>query len=175
MERVLIVGSDGAARAALRSTLETEGFQVIAEETGAAGLDAGRAQDVDVIILDLPGINDLDTLTAMVRAVPDVPIVAVAGHGWEESILPGKHLLIRAVDLGAQAALSKPFKTAALLSAVWMSLARFTGAVPASRGADWGARPATEDAEGWPQPLGMPSAVSALMPAGPHRALGLAA
>ena len=64
--------------------------------------------------LILPQGEGLNTLQAMRKSAPDVPIIVMSGGGW----FAANDLLGLASSLGADAAISKPFEPAALIDMV---------------------------------------------------------
>lgn len=85
-------------------------------ETSAAGRRRSRA---DLVITDLimPDQEGIETIQALRREAPGVPIVAISG-----AIQP--EYLQMAGALGADATLGKPLSAEVLLQAVWTLLAR---------------------------------------------------
>ena len=81
--RVLVVDDDQKSRELIRNVLETAGYLVITEDSGAAAIRAAREQRPDLITLDLlmPGGNGFGTLyelkTAFRESLPPVIIVSV--------------------------------------------------------------------------------------------------
>ena len=73
------------------------------QPTGMAGLTEAVDQTPDVVVLDL-GLPDVDGLTvlSMLRAVSSVPVVVATARDDEKEI-------VRALDLGADDYLVKPF------------------------------------------------------------------
>lgn len=69
--------------------------------------------------LVLPDGEGMSTLAAMRSAAPEVPIIAISGGG----MFSANGLLGVATSMGANAALTKPFKPAALVSMVQQLLA----------------------------------------------------
>ena len=103
MARVLVVEDDPAIRGALLRSLAGAGHAVTSQPTGMAGLTEAVDQPPDVVVLDL-GLPDVDGLTvlSMLRAVSSVPVVVATARDDEKEI-------VRALDLGADDYLVKPF------------------------------------------------------------------
>ena len=103
MARVLVVEDDPAIRAALLRSLAGAGHAVTSQPTGMAGLTEAVDEPPDVVVLDL-GLPDVDGLTvlSMLRAVSSVPVVVATARDDEKEI-------VRALDLGADDYLVKPF------------------------------------------------------------------
>jgi len=102
-DRVLVIDDESSIRSSLQGILEDEGFAVRTAETGEAGLALLRAQNFDLILLDiwLPELSGLQVLER-VRALDDPPpIVIISGHGTVETA-------VTATKLGAFDFLEKP-------------------------------------------------------------------
>jgi two-component system OmpR family response regulator len=110
---VLLVEDDASLRGALAVCLRIAGFQVDVAGDENAALKRFEERRPSVVISDLilPDGEGLNTVQRMRAAATDVPIVVISGGG----LLPASHLLGVATSLGANAALSKPFKPAALV------------------------------------------------------------
>lgn len=101
--RVLIIEDDPAIQRFLRNTLRVQDYDVWDARTGADGLRLVRQIRPDIVILDL-GLPDMDGMDviAQVRAGLSVPILVLSSRGDEA----GK---VRALDLGADDYVTKPF------------------------------------------------------------------
>jgi signal transduction histidine kinase/CheY-like chemotaxis protein len=91
---ILLVDDEPAVREVVRQVLERRGFSVL---TAAGGLEAVQlfaSFDVPVaaaiIDMSMPGLNGLETMRALRRVVPGLPIVLTSGYTTEalESGLP---------------------------------------------------------------------------------------
>lgn len=81
---VLVVEDDRAVRLLFTKVLQSAGYEVIACENGALGLEAARTQidKIDAIITDarMPGIQGA-RLIARIRALrPEMPAILVSGN-----------------------------------------------------------------------------------------------
>ena len=110
---VLLVEDDKALRGALAVFLRIAGFEVdtAADESSALMRFGQRTPSVVISDLILPDGEGINTVRKMRAAAPEVPIVVISGGG----MFPASHLLGLARSLGANAALSKPFKPSALV------------------------------------------------------------
>ena len=113
---VLIVEDDDGLRGALAACLRVAGFPVAAaaDERAAMRCFAERPPAAVVSDLILPQGEGLNTVQAMRKSAPDVPIIVMSGGGW----FAANDLLGLASSLGANAAISKPFEPAALIAMV---------------------------------------------------------
>jgi DNA-binding response OmpR family regulator len=79
--KVLVVEDDEKSRRLLRDVLAFHGFEVIAVDSGEAGLREARLTRPDAALLDiqLPGIDGLDLLRALREEypAPRIPVLAV--------------------------------------------------------------------------------------------------
>lgn len=82
--RIMLVDDHRMFREALRGQLAAEpGFEIVAEAgSGEEALQVAAEAAPDVVILDigLPGISGIDVARQLVRAYPDVGIVALSGY-----------------------------------------------------------------------------------------------
>jgi two-component system KDP operon response regulator KdpE len=101
--RVLVVDDEPEIRRALKTGLGYQGFDVRAVATGEEALDEIRLWRPDVVLLDLglPGLDGFEVL----RRMSDKSRVAV----MVVSVMPGEKDKVRALDLGADDYLVKPF------------------------------------------------------------------
>jgi len=113
---VLLVEDDDGLRGMLAVCLRIAGYRVetASDERGALAHFTRGRPDAVVTDLILPQGEGMNAVKAMREAAPDVPIVVMSGGG----MLPANHLLGIASSLGAVAAISKPFKPAALVDVV---------------------------------------------------------
>ncbi len=108
--KVLVIDDEPPIRKLLRMGLSTQGYEALEAPSGKSGLDL-LAEDPDLVILDL-GLPDIDglELLRMIRARNEsVPIVVLSSRGDEA----GK---VRALDLGADDYVTKPFGMDELLA-----------------------------------------------------------
>lgn len=112
-------------RRALRAGLGYGDFEVRAAATGEEALEVAAAWRPDVVLLDLglPGLSGFDVL-ARLRERGDRSVVIVI------SVMPGEKDKVRALDLGADDYVVKPFGIQELLARVRAVLRR-QAAVPA--------------------------------------------
>jgi two-component system KDP operon response regulator KdpE len=101
--RVLVVDDEAEIRRALKTGLGYQGFDVLAVATGEEALDEVHRWRPDVVLLDLglPGVDGFEVL----RRMPDKSRIAV----MVVSVMPGEKDKVRALDLGADDYLVKPF------------------------------------------------------------------
>jgi GAF domain-containing protein len=106
MNRAIIIDSESFSRQSLKGILINEGFEVVEAIDGQKGIAAVRGQeDIGVIFLAdrLSGLSGLDTLIAIRKFQPKVPVLMVIGDEDRQSAQ-------RALSRGAAWFLSKPVK-----------------------------------------------------------------
>lgn len=126
--RILIVDDEPGIRRTLRVNLGASGYGVASVESGEAALEHVAEHTPSLIILDLmlPGLSGLDTCRAL-RAESAVPILVLSARGEEGT-------KVRALDLGADDYLTKPFGMDELLARVRALLRRPPTALVADGG-----------------------------------------
>jgi two-component system KDP operon response regulator KdpE len=117
-ERVLIVDDEPQIRRALRTALEGHGYQVaVAEDATSAFATIGTwAPDVMVLDLVMPTVDGFDVLR-QTSTLSNLPVILLSARGQEQD-------KVRALDLGADDYLTKPFGMAELLARVRALLRR---------------------------------------------------
>src|SRR5262249_27900319 len=114
--RVLVVDDEPEMVRALRTNLSAHGYEVYSATSGG-GAETGYAlRHPHVVLLD-PVLPDVDGFAVIehIRAQADTPIVVLSARGAE----PDK---VRALDLGADDYLTKPFGVDELLARVRVAL-----------------------------------------------------
>jgi two-component system KDP operon response regulator KdpE len=108
--RILIVDDDPQIHRFLGPALEAAGYEAVRADTGAAGLAAISLHPPDGVILDLslPDIDGKDVL-GQARDFYDGPILILSARDLEME-------KIRALDLGADDYVAKPFHVGELLA-----------------------------------------------------------
>jgi two-component system KDP operon response regulator KdpE len=117
LQRILVVEDDKGLRLTLTATLRAEGY--FADEAGSVmtGRERFAAAKPDLIILDLglPDADGLDLLAELRRAGDFTPIIVLTARGDETS-------KVKALDLGADDYITKPFGVPELLARVRSAL-----------------------------------------------------
>jgi two-component system KDP operon response regulator KdpE len=115
---ILVIEDDAQIRRVLTTSLEAYGYDMYAAETGAEGLAIANEHKPDLVILDL-GLPDMDGLDLIreLRTRASQEILVLSARGMEE-------VKVRALDLGADDYLTKPFGLFELLARVRVALRR---------------------------------------------------
>jgi two-component system KDP operon response regulator KdpE len=100
----------------LRTALDANDYRLVEAETAKEGLAQAAARNPDVILLDL-GLPDRDGLEVAreLRGWSATPIIVLSARGREED-------KVRALDLGADDYLTKPFGVEELLARIRVAL-----------------------------------------------------
>ncbi|MGA2083775.1 MAG: response regulator transcription factor [Holophaga sp.] len=113
---ILVIEDEAPLRRYLRATLQAFGYAVAEAGTGTDGRDQLVRLNPAVVLLDLglPDVDGLD-LAQEIRGWSKVPIIVVSARGKEED-------KIRALDLGVDDYLTKPFGSGELLARIRVAL-----------------------------------------------------
>lgn len=116
--KVLLIEDEISIRRFLKISLESASFLVVEATTGSEGLSLAASHKPDLIILDigLPDISGFDII-AQLRVWYNSPIIVLTVHDQEEE-------KVKALDLGADDYLTKPFGVPELLARIRASLRR---------------------------------------------------
>lgn len=107
-KKVLVVDDERQITRVLQRGLESAGFQVRIANDGRSGLESFRSWLPDIVITDLsmPGLDGLE-LCSRLRQLSEVPILVL-------SVKEDEATKVKALDLGADDFVSKPFGMAEL-------------------------------------------------------------
>jgi len=113
---IIVIEDEAQIRRFLRTTLTSEGYQVIEAETGRQGLIEAATRKPELIILDL-GLPDMDGVEVIkaLRAWSSVPIIILSARSQESD-------KVSALDAGADDYLVKPFGAGELLARIRVAL-----------------------------------------------------
>src|SRR6202043_24812 len=116
--RILVVEDDRALRGVLVSALQSGGYAAEFAADGSVGVQALKAKSFDVVLLDigLPFVDGWHVLTTLEgRRVPSVIVISARGDQADK---------VRALDMGADDYLAKPFGADELLARIRAVLRR---------------------------------------------------
>ncbi len=115
---ILVVEDEPTLRETLAEALEADGFRTIQAGDGRAALERFRAEQPDLVLLDLmlPELSGLE-VTRQIRAESSVPIVMLTARDAEVDKVVG-------LELGADDYVTKPFSSRELVARVRAVLRR---------------------------------------------------
>ena len=111
--RILVADDDKDIRELLEDRLRAKGYQVRTETDGLSVLEALRSERFSGMILDIgiPSPDGMEVLKQIRQKDQQTPIIMVTASGAKEAA-------VRAIGVGAQAYLLKPFDADELLQVV---------------------------------------------------------
>ncbi len=112
-EKILVVDDEEDILELLRYNLEREGYQVFVADKGEKALKTAKAENPDLIVLDLmlPGIDGLEVTRNLksMDKTKNIPIIMLSAKGDESDIVSG-------LELGADDYVTKPFSPKILIA-----------------------------------------------------------
>ena len=125
--KILVVDDDFELRSIVGFALRQGGFLALEAGDGAAALAAVEAEQPALIVLDLnlPGGDGLALLPGL-RARTAAPVLVLSVRSAEEDV-------VRALDLGADDYLTKPFSPRTWSSSLLRTVSIMIGVVPSAR------------------------------------------
>ncbi len=117
-QRVLVVDDEPETVKYVSANLRARGFDVLIATDGTEALKQAEEQVVDLILLDItmPGPDGFE-VCRRIRESSDVPIIILSARGREQD-------KVKALDLGADDYMTKPFGIDELLARVRAALRR---------------------------------------------------
>ncbi len=116
---ILVVDDEAPFVRSLVYALKKEGFKPTGVNGCAAALEALKAQDIDLALVDLrmPEVDGMETLARLQAMMPELPIIMISAHGDTRAA-------VQAVKAGAVDYLTKPFELDELLHCIRQALDR---------------------------------------------------
>ncbi len=110
--RVLLVDDEPRIIKFLNLKLKAQGYEVVTAGSGKEALEQVRAQELDLIVLDvvMPGMDGFETLK-QIRAFSAVPVIILSAKEANVDKVKG-------LDLGADDYLAKPFNPDELVARI---------------------------------------------------------
>ena len=112
--KILIVEDDPELREALSEQLSLhEEFEAVAVENGSKGVQAAKAGQIDLVIMDvgLPDIDGREAVRILRKNGFKAPIIMLTGHDTDSDTILG-------LESGANDYVTKPFRFAVLLARI---------------------------------------------------------
>ena len=124
--RILIVDDEPNILGTLAPLLRTRGYEVLTAMNGRTAVESAERDKPDLIVLDL-GLPDMDGVDVcrQLRESMQAPIIVLSARGAEGD-------KVRALDVGADDYMTKPFGAEELLARIRVALRRSDAAPPAS-------------------------------------------
>ncbi len=112
-QKILVIDDEEMILDIARDILTNTGYDVTITSDGYEGIKLVSEQKFSLMLTDIrmPDINGLEVITQVRDRNREMPIIIITGHGTLD-------MAIKALKLGAQGFLLKPFTTAELRSAV---------------------------------------------------------
>ncbi len=112
VRRILVIDDDREMVDLLAQSLVQENFEVSTAQSGEGGIELGRDQGPDLILLDvnLPDVNGFEVLRRL-RRESDVPVIMLTARGEEVDRIVG-------LEIGADDYLPKPFSVRELVARI---------------------------------------------------------
>ncbi|MGO8792105.1 MAG: response regulator transcription factor [Terriglobia bacterium] len=132
MKRILVIDDDREMVDLLAQSLAQEGFHLNTAQSGEEGIELGRNQGLDIILLDvnLPDINGFEVLRRL-RRESDIPVIMLTARGEEVDRIVG-------LEIGADDYLPKPFSVRELVARINAILRRVAKGSPTPAGEESG-------------------------------------
>jgi DNA-binding response OmpR family regulator len=112
--KILIVDDDPELRDGLTEQLSLhEEFEAVAAENGSKGVQAAKAGQIDLVIMDvgLPDIDGREAVRILRKNGFKAPIIMLTGHNTDSDTILG-------LETGANDYVTKPFRFAVLLARI---------------------------------------------------------
>ncbi|MGG3564352.1 response regulator transcription factor [Neobacillus rhizosphaerae] len=110
--QILVIEDEAQIARVLKMELEYEGYQVVVEHDGKAGLEKALQTDMDLILLDvmLPGLSGIEVLRRL-RKESATPVILLTARNTTFDKVAG-------LDQGANDYVTKPFEIEELLARI---------------------------------------------------------
>ncbi len=115
---IVVIDDESQIRKILSITLEAEGFKVVDSSKGKDGIISIANNHPQLVVLDL-GLPDEDGFTVLkeIRTWSNVPIIILSVRNSEDDI-------VKALELGADDYVTKPFNTSELIARIRANIRR---------------------------------------------------
>ncbi len=113
---VLLIEDEENIRSFISTALKNQNYKIITATTGQEGLSLSASLCPDIILLDL-GLPDIDGMEVIkrLREWSAIPVIVISARNHEQE-------KAKALDLGADDYITKPFSTVELLARIRTSL-----------------------------------------------------
>ncbi len=119
MTRILVVDDEELVRSLTVQVLERAGYDVVGAGDAQLALDLLDEERFDLVVSDvvMPGLSGVELLNELRDLRPELPVVLMTGGS------PEPERTTRALELGANGIVYKPYSHSELLDAVRAALA----------------------------------------------------
>jgi two-component system response regulator PilR (NtrC family) len=120
--RILVIDDEPDIRDLMDMLLSSAGYEVSTAEDGAGAIERAKREAFDLAVTDLrmPGMSGIDTMAALKRIDPNLPVIVLSGYVSDEAAQ-------RASAEGAAHVMCKPVEVHALLHTVEVTLRNHRG------------------------------------------------
>ncbi len=120
MRRVLVIDDDISIRDAIELSLRRQDCVTVLVENGPLGVSTFETSEFDLVMVDIfmPDMDGLEIIKCFRERAPMLPIVAMSGYRFRNSVSPAPDFLEIAAKLGATYRLRKPFGPRQLTAAL---------------------------------------------------------
>jgi DNA-binding NtrC family response regulator len=121
LPKILVIDDDDAVCAALAAMLAKLGHSSVLASNTIDGIAAAEDGTVDLALIDMnmPGLDGLEAVKAIVRIEPPIPVIGMSGGSTSTSA--GDYAIL-ALNFGAALFLPKPFSGDELQRAITTAL-----------------------------------------------------
>lgn len=111
-QRILVVDDEPSLQKVITLELQRKGYEVKGVGNGSEAVELFFTEGADLVITDMhmPIMDGLETVAAIKKLNPEVPIILMTGQFEEDAQ--------QAINIGVSSFLSKPFRMEELLRAV---------------------------------------------------------
>ncbi|WP_088069340.1 response regulator transcription factor [Gottfriedia luciferensis] len=116
-KKILIIEDEVNIARVLKLEIEYEGYDVLVEHNGKAGLEAALNNEIDLILLDvmLPGLSGIEVLRRIRKSNNYLPVILLTARDATSDKIMG-------LDYGANDYITKPFEIEEVLARIRASL-----------------------------------------------------
>lgn len=116
-KKILIIEDEVNIARVLKLEIEYEGYDVLVEHNGKAGLEAALNNDIDLILLDvmLPGLSGIEVLRRIRKSNHYLPVILLTARDATSDKIMG-------LDYGANDYITKPFEIEEVLARIRASI-----------------------------------------------------
>jgi len=120
MTRVLVIDDDQSVSVAIQLMLARQGCDTVLAPDADVGVQTFESSKFDLAMVDIfiPEMDGLKIIKRFRERMPAVPIIAMTGFRFRNSMAPTLDFLGMAAQLGATYCLRKPFTLQQLIAAI---------------------------------------------------------